>query len=129
MRLQAPPHTVTGPTTYGCRRAEHLASPHSALALVADSGGGDGGGGGGGGGGDGGGEGGGGGGGGRLPEFVWLQPSRARDGTRVVSHRPCAIDPSLGSSDEYILAPPSPNPNPHPNPNPNPNPDTNPTKP
>ena len=39
-----------------------------------------------------------------LPEFVWVHPGRARDGTRIVSHGPCFIDLTLGCSDDYVVA-------------------------
>ena len=39
-----------------------------------------------------------------LPEFAWVHPGRARDGTRIVSQMCCIIDPKLGSNEDYILA-------------------------
>ena len=42
---------------------------------------------------------------GGLPEFAWVCPGRANNGTHVIICQPCMIDPKLGhSEDEYILA-------------------------
>ena len=39
-----------------------------------------------------------------LPEFVWVHPGRARDGTRIISQMCCIIDLKLGTQEDYILA-------------------------
>lgn len=39
-----------------------------------------------------------------LPEFVWVHPGRARDGTRILTEMCCMIDKKCASNDEYELA-------------------------
>lgn len=38
-----------------------------------------------------------------LPEFVWVHPGRARDGTRVVSQMCCMVDLKTRSAEEYVM--------------------------
>ena len=39
-----------------------------------------------------------------LPEFTWVHPGRACDGTRVISQMCCIVDLKRGSFDEYVIA-------------------------